>query len=395
MSIFNSLGSNYDFKFVINSIFAQDKNLYSSSLKSFLEKKYGGKTLLVYKGREALTLALNILNLPKGSFVAINGFTCYAVYKAIIQAGYSAECLDIENYDLNFSEKTLINALNRNPQIKVVVVQNTLGYPCDIEKIEEICERHKLILIEDLAHSVGTKYSGGREAGTAGDFVTLSFSQDKIIDAVSGGALVIRNKNYQKTLASDLVGHVRETCEVGFKQQLKDHLYPSLTYKIRFLYNFGLGKPLHFLLKTFDLLSKPMSGYYGNYSLPNWYCSLTLLAFKKLAENLEHRKQIANIYKNNLDKKVVWDSVAKNIEYSSNLRFPIFLENRKKLIDYLKKYKIYVYDIWYDSVSPDCEIAQTVSHKILNLPTHINVSQKDALYICNKINKWVSLNLKG
>ncbi|MBI4089736.1 MAG: DegT/DnrJ/EryC1/StrS aminotransferase family protein [Candidatus Levybacteria bacterium] len=407
MSIFNSLGSNYNLEYVLKSLFI-DNNDASNKLKNLLEKKYQGKATLTYKGRGALTLALKILNLPKESVVAINGFTCFAVYKAIEKASYSVECLDLQNKDLNFSSETLINALRDNSKIKVVVIQNTLGYPCDIEKIEKICKEKKLILIEDLAHCVGTKYSDDREAGSprsrlaakrvageagsVGDFVTLSFSQDKMIDAVSGGALVIRNKKFQNSILASQ-GEALELLELktlNFLQQLKDRFYPLLTYKIRFLYDLSLGKPLHFILKNLNLLSKLMNeSLYTLYSLPNWYCSLALTEFAKLNPQLNHRRKIAQIYADNLDKKILSESLMKNIYLSSNLRFPVFLENRKSLINYLKKDNIHVADIWYDDVAPECPNAVNVSHTILNLPTHINVSEKDALRITEKINIWL------
>lgn len=184
MSIFNSLGSNYDFNFVLKSLFSRG----DGHLKSFLENKYKGQVTLVYKGRDAIELALS--NLPKRSFIGINGFTCFAVYEAIKKAGMEVSYLDIEKGELNFSAQTLKKATN----LKAVIIQNTLGYPCDIEKIAQICQENKIILIEDLAHCVGTKYENGMEAGMMGDFVVLSFSQDKIADAVSGGALIKRNK---------------------------------------------------------------------------------------------------------------------------------------------------------------------------------------------------------
>lgn len=187
MSIFNSLGSNYDFNFVLKTLFARGED---SKLKSFLENKYPGKATLLYKGREAIELGLKSLNLPKGSFVAINGFTCFAVYDAIKKAGLNVEYLDIEKGDLNFSPESLQAALTKDSKIKAVIIQNTLGFPCDIDNISKICQENKLILIEDLAHSIGTRYENGQEAGTVGDMVILSFSQDKMIDAVSGGALI-------------------------------------------------------------------------------------------------------------------------------------------------------------------------------------------------------------
>ena len=274
---------------------------------------------------------------------------------------------------------------NRN--IKVVVVQNTLGYPCNIEKIVQICKENNLILIEDLAHCIGTRYPNGKEAGTTGDFVTLSFSQDKAIDAVSGGALIIRNEKHKNNrLASQ--GDALE----GY-QQFKDKLYPLLTYKIRFLYNSGLGKPLHYLLKNLNLLSKPMQGgLYDLYSLPNWYCNLALIEFTKLKQQLSHRKEIAKIYAKNINKKILNSNIVNKISASTNLRFPIFVENRGKLIKFLKKDKIYVSDIWYSSVAPECPNAVEISKKILNLPTHINVSKSDALKISERVNQWLKNN---
>lgn len=404
MSIFNSLGSNYDFKYVLKSLFS-DGHDQKRKFINFLEAKYGGKTILTYKGREALILALKILNLPKESCVAINGFTCYAVYKAIETAGCTPICLDLDekNSDLNFSAETLERNLEENKNIKVVVIQNTLGYPCNIEKITQICTEKNLILIEDLAHCVGAKYlpanathqalqagSNSREAGIVGDFTALSFSQDKVIDAVSGGALIIRNKKYLKT-------QIPQFKKINGFQKIKDKLYPLLTFKIRKAYDFILGKVLHSVLKDFNLLSKPMQeGLYDFYSLPNWYCNLALIKFNNLKQELNHRKEIAKIYAKNLNKKVLQKSIVEKINSSSNLRFSIFVENppggeasRGELIKFLKKQKIFISDIWYYSVAPECPNAVAISHKILNLPTHINITKRDALRISEKINEWL------
>ena len=72
-----------------------------------------------------------------------------------------------------------------------------------------------------------------------------------------------------------------------------------------------------------------------------------------------------------------------------NLRFPIFVENRTMLVKFLKKHKVFISDIWYDSVAPECPSAVEISKNILNLPTHINVSKNDALKIAGFINIWL------
>jgi dTDP-4-amino-4,6-dideoxygalactose transaminase len=131
------------------------------------------------------------------------------------------------------------------------------------------------------------------------------------------------------------------------------------------------------------------SGLYEFYSLPNWYCNLAINEFKKLSKQLIHRKEIAKIYAKNLNKKILNQNIVKNISNSVNLRFPIFVENRGDLMKFLDKRKIYVSDIWYADVAPECPDAVAISKTILNLPTHINVTKNDALKITNLINLWV------
>ena len=383
MATFNSLGSNYNLDYVLKSLFSNSKGA-NQKLKNFLSEKYEGTAILTYKGREALTLALKISDLPKGSAVAINGFTCFFVYKAVQQARLTPICLDLEkDSDLNFTPETFEKAIKENKNIKAVIIQNTFGYPVDIEKINKICREKDIVLIEDLAHCIGARYANGKEAGTVGDFAALSFSQDKVIDAVSGGALVIRNKKF-----SNLT--IQQFNNVNNFQKLKDHLYSHFTFKIRKLYDVGLGKPLHFLLKKLNLLSQPMQeGLYDFYSLPDWYCNIALREFDKLNEQLNHRRKVAKIYAENLDEKILNKSILKNIDYSSNLRFPIFVKNRKSLIKYLKDNRIFVSDIWYDDVAKECPNAVEISQIILNLPTHINVQEKDALRISETVNLWL------
>ena len=378
MNIFNSLGSNYNLSYLFRALFHRGTDQDAKKLKTLLEEQYNGEAVLLYKGREALSMALKILNFSQDSQVAINGFTCVAVFNAIRTAGYDPVYLDLEKTrGLNFTSQTLEKEIKRNRKIKVVVVQNTLGYPCEITEIQKICKKNNIVLIEDLAHCVGTKYNTGEEAGTVGDFVILSFSQDKIIDAVSGGALVVRNKKY--------TGRLDEFHLKNSQWKLKDKLYPFITYKIRLLYPFGFGKLYHFLVKKFGLLSNIMDeSFYNFYKLPNWNAMLAWNEFHNLDKNLTHRKNVAKLYTSLLpdsifmfNKKTTYEIVS----LSSNLRFPIFLDNRSGLIKSLKKQGVFVSDIWYTDVAPECPNAVGDAKIIVNLPTHRNVTKKDALHI--------------
>lgn len=394
MSIFNSLGSNYNAAFALKTLFAGNKKFHHSELISIIENKYSGTALLFYKGREAIEASLKVLGLPAGSYVAINGFTCYAVVKAIGDAGCKVAYMDIDS-SLNFSANTLLKKLESNSKIKVVIIQNTLGYPCDIKEIQKICTHEKIVLIEDLAHSVGTRYTNGKEAGTVGDITVLSFSQDKIIDGISGGAVIVRNKEYKDIIKNDFAN-------IETHQQLRDRFYPFFTLLIRKTYPLKVGKVLHRIVKNLNFLSQPMGEMKGKmHILAPWYCQLIKFQFGVLDKNIDHRRKISSVYQKNLPADVLISELVGEIDSSSNLRFPIVIDDRIGLINFLKKNGVYVSDIWYDSpIAPkrylnlanykgECPTAEKISDRILNLPTHINVSLQDAERMSGVIKKWL------
>lgn len=397
MAVFNSLGSNYTFSFALKALFQWGKKEDTEILKKVLSEKYSGEVVLTYKGREALSLALQACSLQKDDQVGINGFTCYVVEKAISDLNQKIVYLDIDPKTLNFTAETLKKEIREEPTLKVVIIQNTLGYPCEGEEIAKICRENKLVLIEDLAHCVGTKYASGKEAGTLGDLVILSFSQDKIVDGESGGAVIIRNQGLKPP-------QNLEWAEVSRYQQLLDRLYPPLTFIIRKTYPLKFGELLHWLLKKSAILTSPIDPAQPIlvHKLPYWCAGLVKESLENLAFNLEHRQRIAQIYRENLNHEVVFETLMPFIENSTNLRFPICVENREKLILFLKNKGVYVSDIWYDapigpkkyldfSIYPSgaCPQGEMVSRKILNLPTHQDVGEEEARKISGAINQWL------
>lgn len=392
MAIFNSLGSNYSLKFALQTLLAADNPAYRTKLINYLGRRYIGKAFLFYKGRHAITCALQALKLPQDSLVGITGFTCFAVYEAVTKAGLQPFYLDI-NESLNFSSESL-----EGRNLKCVIVQNTLGYPCPITEISDYCRSNNIYLIEDLAHSIGGSYSSGLEMGTVGDMTVLSFSQDKVIDAISGGGLIIRTESipFEQPQLTRLVSSV----------QLKDRLYPLFTIIIRATYSISIGKALHSLLKKLRLLSKPVDLVSdGVCELPSWYCKQILSNYQALNDLLAHRKKIARIYHGALPEAIKLTSLS--ISDSSNLRYPIRIaNNRDQLMTLLKQNQFHLSDIWYDApIGPkkylartnytnQCPKAQKISDQIVNLPTHQNITVKHAQILSDIINQWHSTQLK-
>ncbi len=384
INIFNSLGSNYSASSIWQALTNSNHPDHSRQLTRYLEHRYQGQAVLLYKNREALRLGLELAHLPKGSCVGITGFTCFVVDQAVIAAGHRPEYLDIDLGTLNFTAQTLESKAKQNPHLKAVVVQNTLGYPGDIKAIRSVCQKYQLTLIEDLAHSAGGSYKTGEEIGTVGDLTVLSFSQDKIIDAVSGGALIIRNPKINLPPI--------KFSSFGLYRQAQDRWYPFLASSIRWLYPIKLGKYWHAFLKTFRILSMPINPEDIVFRpLPHWQAKLAFDYLSELNQDLCNRRQIAQVYAQELDPKLISKNLTPQIPHATNLRFPLFVPMRHKLIKFLKHHGIYISDIWYDTpISPIdvCPNSETIAHTIINLPTHRHVSVSTARHICYYINQW-------
>lgn len=195
------LGLNADGPKISEALFKKGKASDFRELSEFLAARYKGEAILAKNGRSALALILKAY-LEPGDKVIVNGFTCYAVYEAVVAAGMAPVFVDINEKTLNFDAKTLEEpwkgaAVHAN-RIKGIIVQNSLGNPVDMEMVEKFAKKHGLLIFEDLAHSAGVRYPDGREAGTVGVAAALSFGKDKCINSISGGAAIFReNPKYE------------------------------------------------------------------------------------------------------------------------------------------------------------------------------------------------------
>jgi len=387
MAIFNSLGSNFNWRDSWQFLWKSGNKKSQAVLLEKLQNQFGGQVTLTHKGRQALRLALERSGLAKGAKVGINGFTCYVVYQAVEKAGYKPVLIDVAKDSLHFDVEGLSNAYEQQ-KLSAVIVQNTLGIPCDVEAIESFSKGNKLLLIEDLAHSLGSVYADGRLAGTIGSLVMLSFSQDKTLDVVAGGALVDRLNPTTQSL-----GFAPTPSLAKFKLKL----YPLLTHVIRSSYSSGVGRLGHKLLKTVGLLSSPMEDI-KHFPQSMATSSMLIRRWQNLNSELAHRRRVANIYEQNLPDPIKFNAIGKPIY----VRYPIKVDKAAELKKHLKSHGFYLADTWYDApIAPakylsqtdyeagQCSNAEAALRTIINLPTHKEINEKQALKLCREINKWL------
>lgn len=153
-----------------------------------------------WKGRVALYGALKALGIRPGDSVIVPGYTCAMVPGAVIFASAEPIYADIDPETYSPSLGSYSDAYEANPgsRIKALILQHTYGIPGDTLRIAAWARAQKMAVIEDCAHSLGTRYCDDRgvwhEAGSAGDVAIFSSQWSKPISTGLGGWLVTQDK---------------------------------------------------------------------------------------------------------------------------------------------------------------------------------------------------------
>lgn len=393
--IFNSLGSNYSFKFAFKFLKAKNSLASEAELKQFLKKRYGGKAWLYYRGRAALSEAVRLC---QADYVLSNSFSCYAVEQAIRGAGSQIVFADVNKKTHHFSLKELKHQHKINPKIKAIIVQNTFGISIKIKPILNYCRRHNLYLIEDLAHCPDNQYADGTPFGTVGDLVVLSFGRDKQIDVVNGGALIGRNLDLVKNVIPP------KPIKNHWYQRSSDRLYPLFICFIRFCYfKPMIGKVVHRVFKILKLVNSANEGsILYNAALPSYRSQFILEQFENIKLDQKRRQQLVAIYDNHL--------AVKSFKQQGLLRYPVLMPSaviKSLAMERLAKDQIYLNDNWYDDfVYParlsklssyqigQCVQKEKIIKKVVNLPLHKKITPQIAQSLIETLSSYSPLHFK-
>lgn len=370
----------------------------------FLERKFKEYLKIKYafsfnSGRSSLMALLNSLNLQKGSEILLQAFTCNAAVNPIIWSGLKPVYVDCEEETFNIDLEDL--KLKITNKSKALIVQHTFGLAGEMEEVLRICRENNLILIEDCAHSLGLEYKG-KKIGTFGKAAFFSFSRDKIISSIYGGMVATNDKELAERIGKyrDEIAH---PSMFWIKQQL---LHPVLlnwlilpTYSI-------LGKYLLVLFQWLKILSKAvhwkekrgLRPAYFPKRMPNALAILALNQFEKLERFNEHRKKIADFYRKELKNTCFKLPLETDQVY---LRFSIKHPEARKIIKKAWKNNLLVGDWYTVPIAPHdtkldkigykvgtCPKAEKLARETFNLPTHINISEKDGKKIIDFLKPW-------
>jgi dTDP-4-amino-4,6-dideoxygalactose transaminase len=167
---------------------------FTRRCQAWLEQRIGApRALLTHSCTAALEMAALLIDLQPGDEVIMPSFTFVSTANAFVLRGATPVFVDIRPDTLNLDENQVDAAITA--RTRAIVLVHYAGVACDMDRLMEIATRRGLVVIEDAAHALLSRYKG-RPLGSFGHLATLSFHETKNLISGEGGALVINDPQY-------------------------------------------------------------------------------------------------------------------------------------------------------------------------------------------------------
>lgn len=330
---------------------------FERKISKLLNRKFA---VSVSSGTAALEIAIKTLNLKPKSEIIIPTFNIISAAIAVVKNNLRPVLVDSDPKNWNMSVEDFKNKITK--KTKAVIVTHTYGFPCNMDKIVNICKKNKIIIIEDAAEMVGQTYKG-KPCGSFGEISIISLYANKQITAGEGGVILTNKKKIFEKACS--------------------------------LRNLSFGK--------YNRFNHDDIGW--NYRFTNMQAALGLSQLKRLKGIVNKKREIGKYYYNQFKKNpnIFVQPPIFNNEKNIYWIFGILIINKKfkkkKIIEKLFKIGIQCRDFFWPmhkqkifikkNVFKDNNfpIANFLSKNGFYIPTGINIKKKEMEYVAKSINK--------
>ena len=332
---------------------------FENDFSNFIGHKY---SVAVSSGTAALEIAVKSLNLKKNDEVIIPNFTIISNAIAVLKENLNIKLIDcnIKDWNMNISEvKKKITK-----KTKAIIATHIYNFPLRVDILKKICNKNKIILIEDAAEAIGQKLNN-KLCGSFGDISIFSFYANKQITTGEGGMITTNNK--------------------------------KLFEKSKSLRNLCFGKK--------DRFNHEDIGW--NYRMTNLQASLGVSQLKRIRSIVHKRHLVGKEYFQRLkyNKNIYIPEISRN--YAKNIYWVIafVITNKnlnidakkmmKKLITYgiqtrpffwpMHKQKIFK-EKYKINTSGNYKNSEYISKYGLYLPSSLDIKSNQIKFICDKVN---------
>jgi len=167
------------------------EGLFIDRCKEWFTSNYSvSSVMLTPSCSSALELATLILDIGPGDEVILPSFTHVSTANAVALRGAKPVFADIDPRTMMLN---IVDVRDKfTPATKAVIAVHYGGYAAAVKELRKLCDKKKIFLIEDAAHSIGAKADHAFQ-GTIGHLGCLSFHETKNIHCGEGGALLIND----------------------------------------------------------------------------------------------------------------------------------------------------------------------------------------------------------
>jgi len=342
-------------------------------LKAYFNVKH---TFFVSSGKVGLYViltALKSLSIGKRQ-VVIPAYTCFSVPSAVVKAGLEVALCDINPETFDFDYGGLDSVLNE--KTLCVVPNHLFGIPADMDRIREICARKKIFIVEDAAQAMGGTYRG-RKLGTLGDVGFFSLGRGKNITCGGGGIVVTDSDDIAEAVSKE---H-RKLDSPCFFEDVKD-LWTLLLMTV------FLHPSLYWLPAGIPFLELGQTSFHEDFPVRR-------LSRMKVAVLKDWKDQLERLNRQRSRVTASWITrlglQGERMSSAPCLRMPVLADStscREKFYSASSKRGLGVSSLYPSPINEITQLrgkwngkafvsAKRVSERLLTLPTHTFVCEKD------------------
>jgi perosamine synthetase len=153
----------------------------------------------VSSGTSGLHLLAVIAGLGEGDEVITTPYSFVASANCFIYEGATPVFADVDERTMNLDPAAVEAAITE--RTKGIVAVDIFGYPCELDPLRELCERHGLVLIQDACEALGAEYKG-RTVGAHGVDAVFAFYPNKQLTTGEGGMVTTHDEATWQRLVS-------------------------------------------------------------------------------------------------------------------------------------------------------------------------------------------------
>lgn len=327
----------------------------------------------VSNGTSALHIAAMAAGIGEGDEVITTPITFAASANCVLYCGGTPVFADINPETYNIDPASIEKCIT--PKTKAVVAVDFTGQAVELDAIRDICQKHRLFLIEDAAHSIGTKYNG-KPVGSIADMTTFSFHPVKTVTAGEGGAVMTNDSAlYEKLVLAHTHGITRN-------RSLMVH-------------------------PTDDPWYNEQVGYGYNYRMTEFQAALLSSQLKKLERFSARRKEIVEKYDEafsrlpqlQIQKEIAQSDTTRHL-YILRLRSDMMNCSRREFFDALHAEGIYsqvhylpvYWHSYYEKLGYKkglCPHAEKYYSEVMSLPLYYSLTDRDLEDVIHAVKKLV------